>query len=48
MARIWVFNASPLMILGTVGRLSLVEEVPEEWIIPSGVKELAGEAETGT
>jgi predicted nucleic acid-binding protein len=35
--RRWVVNASPLIILGKVGRIGLLEELTDELVIPGGV-----------
>ena len=37
MARTWVVNASPLILLGRIGRIEFLPRLAEKLIIPSGV-----------
>ena len=37
MSRRWVVNASPLILLGKIDQLSLLEDLTDELIIPKGV-----------
>lgn len=44
MGRVWVVNASPLILLGSIGRIDLLPRLCGELIIPGGV---ADEVENG-
>ena len=37
MSRVWVVNASPLILLGTIGSIELLPHLCGELIIPQGV-----------
>lgn len=37
MSRVWVVNASPLILLGKIGRVSLLSELCDELIVPDVV-----------
>jgi predicted nucleic acid-binding protein len=37
MSRVWVVNASPLILLGKVGRVALLSELSDELIVPDAV-----------
>ncbi len=39
MARRWVVNASPVILLAKIGRQSFLEELATELVIPAGVAE---------
>lgn len=43
MSRRWVVNASPLILLGKVGQVTLLNELSEELVVPEAVaREVAG------
>lgn len=37
MSRVWVVNASPLILLGKIGRVALLSELSDELIVPAVV-----------
>lgn len=46
MSRRWVVNASPLILLGKVGQVTLLDELSEELVVPEAVaREVAGRPE---
>jgi len=45
LGRVWVVNASPLILLGRIGQIELLQKLCTELIIPAGV---AQEIEQGT
>lgn len=37
MSRVWVVNASPLILLGKIGHIALLDELSDELIVPDVV-----------
>ena len=37
MSDLWVVNASPLIVLGKIGQLDLLTQLPKDIVVPSAV-----------
>lgn len=47
MSRVWVVNASPLILLGKIGRVALLRQLSDELIVPDMVAREVGERPEG-